>query len=53
MLDIILIIAAIIVVVFVVLFIIYFFNLDMKLAVNVIAPFIEKRYDKKEKKHYL
>lgn len=36
---------------FVLLFAVYFFNLDMKLAVNVIAPFLEKHYDKRDKKN--
>lgn len=35
------------------LFGIYFFNLDMKLTVNVIAPLLEKVYDRRERKQYL
>ena len=38
---------------FALLFGIYFFNLDMKLAVNVIAPLLEKWYDKRDRKQYL
>lgn len=38
---------------FVLLFCIYFFNLDMKLIVNVIAPVFEKHYDKRERKQYV
>ncbi|MCF0130019.1 MAG: hypothetical protein HUJ70_15645 [Pseudobutyrivibrio sp.] len=40
-------------IVFVLLFTIYFFNLDMKLMVNVIVPFLEKHYDKIERDQYL
>ena len=32
------------------LFTIYIFNLDMKLTVNVIAPFLDRIYDKRERK---
>lgn len=39
--------------VFSLLFGIYFFNLDMKLAVNVIAPLLEKVYDRRERKLYI
>ena len=35
------------------LFTIYYFNLDMKLIVNHIAPFLEKQYDKRERKQYV
>ena len=35
------------------LFAVYFFNLDMKLIVNVIAPFHEKYHDKKEHDQYV
>ena len=38
---------------FALLFGIYFFNLDMKLMVNVIAPLLEKWYDRRERKQYL
>ena len=37
---------------FVVTFIIYFFNLDMK-ATSMLAPFLEKWYDKLKRKQYL
>ena len=37
---------------FVVTFTIYFFNLDMK-ATSLLAPFLEKWYDKLEHKQYL
>lgn len=53
MLKFILIAAAVIVILFVLLFVIYFFNLDMKLIVNVIAPIFEKHYDKRERKQYV
>ena len=53
MLNIILIVAAVIVALFVLLFTIYFFNLDMKLRVNVIAPIFEKHYDRRKRKQYL
>lgn len=46
MLKIVLIVLAVLVLLFVLLFGIYFFNLDMKLIVNVIAPIFEKHYDK-------
>lgn len=39
--------------VFSILFGIYFFNLDMKLTVNVIAPLLEKVYDRRERKNYI
>ena len=39
--------------VFSILFGIYFFNLDMKLAVNVIAPLLDKVYDRRERENYL
>lgn len=38
---------------FALLFCIYFFNLDMKLIVNVIAPVFEEHYDKRERKQYV
>ena len=53
MLKIILIAAAIVIGLFVVLFGIYFFNLDMKLMINVVAPFFEKHYDKRKREQYL
>ena len=53
MLKIILIILAVIVVLFLLLFLIYFFNLDMKLIVNVIAPILEKYHDKKDHDQYV
>ena len=53
MLKVILIIAVVLVVLFVLLFTVYFFNLDMKLIVNVIAPFLEKYHDKKEHDQYI
>ena len=37
---------------FVVTFIIYFFNLDMK-ATSMLAPFLEKGFDKMDRKQYL
>lgn len=37
---------------FVITFTIYFFNLDMK-ATSLLAPFLEKWYDKLERKQYL
>ncbi len=37
---------------FVVTFVIYFFNLDMK-ATSMLAPFLEKWYDKLERKQYI
>ncbi len=40
-------------VLFVLLFIIYFFNLDMKFMVYVVAPFLEKIYDKRDKNQYV
>ena len=53
MLKIILIAAAVVILVFLLLFVIYFFNLDMKLMINVIAPLFEKHYDKREREQYL
>ena len=47
LLLVILIILAVIAALFLLLFCIYFFNLDMKLIVNVIAPILEKYHDKK------
>ena len=38
---------------FVVTFTVYFFNLDMKLIVNVIAPMLEKYHDKKHHDQYV
>ncbi|MCR4598246.1 MAG: hypothetical protein K5678_04365 [Acetatifactor sp.] len=52
-LKIILIILAVIVALFALLFCIYFFNLDMKLIVNVIAPMLEKYHDKKKHDQYV
>lgn len=46
MLKIVLIILAVLVGLFLLLFGIYFFNLDMKLIVNVLEPLFEKHYDK-------
>ena len=37
---------------FVITFTIYFFNLDMK-ATSLLAPFLEKWYDRLERKQYL
>ena len=37
---------------FVVTFVIYFFNLDMK-ATSMLEPFLEKCYDKLERKQYI
>ena len=37
---------------FAVTFIIYFFNLDMK-ATSMLAPFLEKWFDKMDRKQYL
>lgn len=37
---------------FVVTFTIYFFNLDMK-ATSLLAPFLEKWYDRLERKQYI
>lgn len=53
MIKVILIIAGVIIALFVLLFVIYFFNLDMKLTVNVIAPFLEKHYDKRKRDQHL
>ena len=38
---------------FAVTFTVYFFNLDMKLIVNVIAPMLEKYHDKKKHDQYV
>ena len=53
MLKVIFIVAAVIVALFILLFTIYFFNLDMKLIVNVIAPLLEKYHDKKDHDQYV
>ena len=53
MLKIILIVAGVIAALFFILFGIYFFNLDMKLMINVIAPLFEKHYDKRKREQYL
>ena len=37
---------------FVVTFVVYIFNLDMK-ATSLLAPFLEKWYDKLERKQYI
>ena len=37
---------------FVVTFTVYFFNLDMK-ATSLLAPFLEKWYDRLERKQYI
>ncbi len=37
---------------FVVTFVVYFFNLDMK-ATSMLEPFLEKWYDKLERKQYI
>ena len=34
-------------------FSVYIFNLDMKLLAYVIEPFLQKIYDKKERKQYV
>ncbi len=52
-LKVILILAAVAVALFLLLFGIYFFNLDMKLIVNVIAPILEKYHDKKKHDQYV
>lgn len=52
-LQIILIILAVIAALFLLLFCVYFFNLDMKLIVNVIAPILEKYHDKKKHDQYV
>ncbi|MBQ2100162.1 MAG: hypothetical protein IKO03_00140 [Lachnospiraceae bacterium] len=52
-LKVILIVLAVIVVLFALLFCVYFFNLDMKLIVNVIAPMLEKYHDKKKHDQYV
>ena len=43
----------IIAVVFILLFTIYFFNLDMKLMLNIVVPCLEKFYDKLDRNQYL
>ena len=48
MLKIIIIISIVLVALFLLLFGIYFFNLDMKLIVNVIAPILEKYHENKK-----
>ena len=53
MLKILLIAAAVLAGLFVLLFVIYFFNLDMKLMINVVAPLFEKHYDRRKRKQYL
>lgn len=53
MIKVILIIAGVLIALFVLLFVVYFFNLDMKLTVNVIAPFLEKIYDKRKRDQHL
>jgi len=53
MLNTILIILGVIFAIFVLLFLVYFFNLDMKLMVNVVAPFLEKIYDKRKRNQRL
>jgi len=47
------ILALVVIVLFVLLFVVYFFNLDMKLTVKVIAPFLEKHYDKRDRDQYV
>lgn len=49
MIQICLIILAVAAALFVLLFTIYFFNLDMKLMVYVVAPFLEKIYDRRKR----
>ena len=39
--------------VFVLLVVVYFFNLDMKFVANVVEPFLDKHYDKIERKQYV
>ncbi len=53
MLKILLIIAIILAALFILLFTVYFFNLDMKLIVNVIAPLLEKYHDNKKHDQYV
>jgi len=53
MLKVILIVAAVIIALFVLLFCIYFFNLDMKLMINVVAPIFEKHYDRRKPDQYV
>ena len=53
MLKILLIIAIVLVILFILLFTVYFFNLDMKLIVNVIAPLLEKYHDNKKHDQYV
>ena len=52
-LKVILIVLAVIVALFALLFCVYFFNLDMKLIVNVIALMLEKYHDKKKHDQYV
>lgn len=53
MLKVLLIILIVIVAIIALLFTIYFFNLDMKLMVNVVAPKLNKVYDKRKRKQYV
>ena len=53
MLKTILIILGIIVVIIALLFTVYFFNLDMKFMVKVVAPKLNKVYDKRKRKQYI
>lgn len=53
LLNILLIIGIVIAGLFVLLFTIYFFNLDMKLMTYVVAPILEKHYNKIKRKQYL
>lgn len=48
-----LIVISVIAVLFVLLFIVYFFNLDMKFIVNVVAPVLEKHYDKRDRNQFV
>ncbi|MCF0131227.1 MAG: hypothetical protein HUJ71_05840 [Pseudobutyrivibrio sp.] len=48
-----LIILLVIVILFVLLFTIYMFNLDMKFMTYVVAPILEKHYDKIDRNQYL
>ncbi len=48
-----LIVISVIAVLFVLLFIVYFFNLDMKFIVNVVAPVLEKHYDKRDSNQFV
>jgi len=47
------IILIVLVALFVLLFTIYFFNLDMKFMTYVVAPILEKHYDKIDREQYL